>query len=84
MVADNEAGKVGTVIMKDMSRLGRNYLQVGVCTEMLQEQGNTAAHVHLGGAQHDEKGIVITPSEEIIGDCDNINNIHIYTILEVT
>lgn len=83
-MADNEAGKVGTVIVKDMSRLGRNYLQVGFYTEMLQEQGNTAAHVNLGGARHDEKGIVITPSEEIIGDCDNINNIHIYTILEVT
>ena len=33
-----EAGKVGTVIMKDMSRLGRNYLQVGFYTEMLFPQ----------------------------------------------
>ena len=35
MLADIEAGKVGTVIVKDMSRLGRNYLQVGFYTEML-------------------------------------------------
>ena len=34
MLADIEAGKVGTVIVKDMSRLGRNYLQVGFYTEM--------------------------------------------------
>ena len=33
-----EAGKVGTVIVKDMSRLGRNYLQVGFYTEMLFPQ----------------------------------------------
>ena len=31
-------GKVGTVIVKDMSRLGRNYLQVGFYTEMLFPQ----------------------------------------------
>ena len=36
MLADIEAGKVGTVIVKDMSRLGRNYLQVGMYTEMLR------------------------------------------------
>ena len=35
MLADIEAGKVGTVIVKDMSRLGRNYLQVGFYTEIL-------------------------------------------------
>ena len=33
-----KAGKVGTVIVKDMSRLGRNYLQVGMHTEMLFPQ----------------------------------------------
>ena len=33
MLADIEAGKVGTVIVKDMSRLGRNYLQVGMYTD---------------------------------------------------
>ena len=38
MLADIEAGKVGTVIVKDMSRLGRNYLQVGFYTEMLLRQ----------------------------------------------
>lgn len=30
-----EEGKIGTVIVKDMSRLGRDYLQVGMYTEMV-------------------------------------------------
>lgn len=34
MVADIEAGKVGMVIVKDMSRVGRDYLQTGFYTEI--------------------------------------------------
>ena len=30
-----ESGEVGTVIVKDMSRLGRNYLQVGIYTDIV-------------------------------------------------
>ncbi len=35
MLADIETGKVVRVIVKDLSRLGRNYLQVGTFTEVL-------------------------------------------------
>ena len=35
MLDDIENNKIGTVIVKDMSRLGRNYLQVGFYTDML-------------------------------------------------
>ena len=35
MLADIEAGKVGTVIVKDMSRFGRDYLKVGYYTEIM-------------------------------------------------
>ena len=34
LVADIEAGKVSTVLVKDMSRVGRNYLQTGFYTEI--------------------------------------------------
>lgn len=35
LLTEIEAGRVGTVIVKDMSRFGRNYLQVGFYTEMM-------------------------------------------------
>ena len=34
LIADMEAGKIGTIIVKDMSRLGRDYLKVGYYTEI--------------------------------------------------
>jgi len=35
MIADIEAGKIGVVITKDLSRLGRDHLQVGFHTEVV-------------------------------------------------
>lgn len=40
MLVEIEAGRVGTVIVKDMSRFGRNYLQVGFYTEMMFPRKN--------------------------------------------
>lgn len=40
MIAEVEAGNVGAILCKDMSRLGRDYLQVGMYTEVLfREKG---------------------------------------------
>ena len=35
-----EEGKIGTIITKDMSRIGRNYLEVGMYTEITFPQNN--------------------------------------------
>jgi DNA invertase Pin-like site-specific DNA recombinase len=40
MLADIEEGRVGCVIVKDMSRIGRNYLEVGFYTEVLFRKKN--------------------------------------------
>ena len=40
MIADIEVGKVSTVIVKDMSRVGRNYLQTGYYTEVYFPQNH--------------------------------------------
>ena len=38
MIADVEAGTIRRVIIKDLSRFGRDYLQVGMYTEVLFAQ----------------------------------------------
>jgi len=40
MIADIEAGRVGSVICKDLSRLGRDHLQVGFHTEVVFRNHN--------------------------------------------
>lgn len=40
MIEDIESGLIGTVIAKDMSRIGRNYLEVGYYTEIYFGQKN--------------------------------------------
>jgi len=35
MIAEVEAGNIGIILCKDMSRIGRDYLQVGMYTEIL-------------------------------------------------
>ena len=44
MLADIKAGKIKRVVVKDMSRFGRNYLQVGMYTETLWTRTQKADH----------------------------------------
>ena len=61
MIADIEAGKIGCVITKDLSRLGRNYIEAGSYIEIFfpkhnvrysyfcrsQFQGSAQSHIQL-------------------------------------
>ena len=42
MISEIEAGNVETLIVKDMSRLGRNYLQVGFYTEIRRKKSTSS------------------------------------------
>ena len=56
MIADIEAGKVSAVIVKDMSRVGRNYLQTGYYTEVFFPQNHVRFIAISNGIDSNEKG----------------------------
>ena len=56
MIEDVEAGKVGTVIAKDMSRIGRNYLEVGFYTEVVFPQKQVRFIAIGNGVDSDVQG----------------------------
>ena len=39
MMEEVKKGNIGIILVKDMSRLGRDYLKVGQCMEFLRQQG---------------------------------------------
>ena len=56
MVEEIKAGNVSTVIVKDLSRIGRNYLKVGFYTEVLfQESG--VRFIAVNNGVDSEKGV---------------------------
>ena len=56
LIEDVEAGKVGTVIAKDMSRIGRNYLEVGFYTEVVFPQKQVRFIAIGNGVDSDVQG----------------------------
>lgn len=69
MLADIEAGLVGTVIVKDMSRFGRNYLEVGLYTEIrFPEMGVRFIAINDGVDSEDQMGNEFTPFRNIINE----------------
>ena len=67
MLADAEAGKIGTIICKDMSRFGRDYLNVGLYTEIrFPEMGIRFIAMSDGVDSEDDSGNDFTPFRNII------------------
>ena len=69
MMADIEAGLVGMVVVKDMSRFGRNYLEVGLYTEIrFPEMGVRFIAINDGVDSDDQRGNDFTPFRNIINE----------------
>lgn len=69
MIADIENGKVGTVIAKDMSRIGREYLQTGFYTEVLfRQQGVRFIAISNGVDSNDKNSGEFAPFLNIMNE----------------
>ena len=69
MLADADAGKIGTIIVKDMSRFGRNYLEVGLYTEKrFPSLGIRFIAINDGVDSNDQASNEFTPFRNIINE----------------
>jgi len=69
MLEQIEAGKVKTIIVKDMSRLGRDYLKVGFYTEVLfVEKGIRFIAINNGIDSNNQQDSDFTPFLNIINE----------------
>lgn len=69
LVADIESGKVGCVIAKDMSRIGRDYLQTGFYTEVLfRQQGIRFIAITNGVDSNDKNSGEFAPFLNIMNE----------------
>lgn len=68
MLAAIEAGNIGTVVVKDMSRLGRNYLQVGMYTEIKFPEYNIHFIAINDGVDSEHGDNEFTPFRNIINE----------------
>ena len=69
MIADIEAGKIGCVITKDLSRLGRNYIEAGSYIEIFFPKHNVRYIAITDGVDSlTRQEMDITPFKNILND----------------
>lgn len=68
MLADIEAGHIRTIIVKDMSRFGRNYLEVGMYTEIMFPEKDIRFIAINDGVDSDREDSDFTPFRNIINE----------------
>ena len=69
MITDIEAGRVNCVVVKDLSRFGRNYLEMGMYTEMrFPELGVRFIAVDSGVDSNNQQSTEFTPFLNVINE----------------
>ena len=68
MLEGVESGEIKTVITKDLSRLGRNYLQVGMYTEMIFPQKNVRFIAINDGVDSEQGDNELTPLKNLFNE----------------
>ena len=68
MLAGVDAGHVNMVIVKDMSRFGRNYLEVGMYTEIMFPEKDIRFIAINDGVDSDRDDSDFTPFRNIINE----------------
>ena len=66
MISDVESGKIGIVIMKDMTRWGRDYLQVGNAMEIFRRNNVRFIAINSGIDSKDQNTLEFAPFINII------------------
>lgn len=68
MLADIEDGHISTIVVKDMSRFGRNYLEVGMYTEIMFPEKNIRFIAINDGVDSDRDDSDFAPFRNIINE----------------
>lgn len=69
MITDIEAGRINCVVVKDLSRFGRNYLEMGMYTEMrFPELGVRFIAVDSGVDSNNQQSTEFTPFLNVINE----------------
>ena len=68
LIAMVERDEVSTIVLKDSSRMGRNYLQSGLYREMFRERGVRLIMVNDGFDSNNGEGDDFTPFREIMSE----------------
>ena len=69
MISDIEAGRINCVVVKDLSRFGRNYLEMGMYTEMrFPEMGVRFIAIDSGVDSNNQQTTEFTPFLNVINE----------------